>query len=375
MSQKLQLKSDLTLETAIQIARQSELVKSQVTDQSSYLPKDLDQVQTKNKSVNSRGRKAKGTKKDRSEKQGQKKCERCGLHHTKPEHCLARGKKCSKCQRVGHFAAVCWAVSELRRNADDATKGSRDDHWFLGALSSDSQQDNKSKVQLKISGKSVVFKIDTGADITAMSKTTFDSLPYQPKLHPSSIALFSPGGKLQCAGQLTREVTHCNKKYQVDIFVISGEHASNLMGRQAACEMGLAARLEEMDGELFGDIGLLKCEPVRIQLDRYAEPYGINTARRVPFPLMPQVEEELKQVEEAGVIERVTGPTEWSAPMVPVQKSNGKLRICVDLKKLNSAVTRARFVIPTLEDVAPKLAGTQYNFQAPERSQTSCVID
>ena len=75
---------------------------------------------------------------------------------------------------------------------------------------------------------------------------------------------------------------------------------------------------------------------------------------------MSQVEEELKGMEEAGVIERVTGPTEWCAPMVLVQKSNGKLRICVDMRKLNSAVTRARFVLPTLEDVAPKLAGAQY---------------
>ena len=56
VSQKLQL----TLETAIQIARQSELVKSQVTDQSSYVPKDLDEVHTKKKSVHSRGRKVKG---------------------------------------------------------------------------------------------------------------------------------------------------------------------------------------------------------------------------------------------------------------------------------------------------------------------------
>ena len=75
---------------------------------------------------------------------------------------------------------------------------------------------------------------------------------------------------------------------------------------------------------------------------------------------MPKVKEELKRMEEAGIIKRVTGPTEWCAPMVPVQESNRKLRICVDLRKLNSAVKCARFVLPTLEDIAPKLAGAWY---------------
>ena len=124
--------------------------------------------------------------------------------------------------------------------------------------------------------------------------------------------------------------------------------------------MSLVARLEEVDAELFGDISLFKCEPVWIELDENTQPYCVNTARRIAFPIMAKVEEELKRMEGAGVIERVTRPTEWCAPMVPVQKSNGKLRICVDLRKLNSAVQRARFVLPTLEDIAPKLTGTQY---------------
>ena len=72
---------------------------------------------------------------------------------------------------------------------------------------------------------------------------------------------------------------------------------------------------------------------------------------------MPKEREELEQMEETSIIERVTRPTEWRAPMVPVQKSNRKLRICVDLRKLNSAVKRAKFVLPTLEDIVPKLAG------------------
>ena len=54
-------------------------------------------------------------------------------------------------------------------------------HWFLGALSGDSHQNDKWKVQLKVSGKPVVLKIDTDTDITAISKSTFDSLPNQPK--------------------------------------------------------------------------------------------------------------------------------------------------------------------------------------------------
>ena len=83
-------------------------------------------------------------------------------------------------------------------------------------------------------------------------------------LHPSKIDLFIPGGRLQCAGQFKTAVTHCNKKYEVDIFVTSGDYASNLLGRQAACEMGLVARLEEVDAELSGDIDLFKCEPVKI---------------------------------------------------------------------------------------------------------------
>lgn len=58
-----------------------------------------------------------------------------------------------------------------------------------------------------------------------------------------------------------------------------------------------------------------------------------------------------------GIIREVTEPTEWCAPMVPVDKKNGKIRICVDLKQLNKAVKREKFMLPTLEDIAPKLSG------------------
>ena len=47
----------------------------------------------------------------------------------------------------------------------------------------------------RFSSRSVVFKIDTGVDMTAISKSTFHTLPNQYMLHPFKIDLFSLGSR------------------------------------------------------------------------------------------------------------------------------------------------------------------------------------
>lgn len=107
------------------------------------------------------------------------------------------------------------------------------------------------------------------------------------------------------------------------------------------------------------DIGCLKTDPVRIILRDDAQPFAINVARRVPFPLEKKVKEEIDRLVECGIIKSVTRPTPWCAPMVPVVKKSGKVRLCVDLKKLNVNIQRERFILPTLEDVTSKLLGAR----------------
>ena len=74
-----------------------------------------------------------------------------------------------------------------------------------------------------------------------------------------------------------------------------------------------------------------------------AEPYVLNAPWRIAIPLRPAVEKELKRMEDQGVIARIEEPTDWCAGMVIVPKANGKVRICVDLTKLNESVCRDIF--------------------------------
>ena len=122
--------------------------------------------------------------------------------------------------------------------------------------------------------------------------------------------------KAHVSGQLR------NCCFRVVVVKTNGE---NLLSRTVATKLGLIKRIDEISA--FSGLGTLKGEPVRITLKDGAQPYSIATPRRVPIPLLPRVEEELKRMELLGIIEKVTDPTEWCAPMVPVIKKNGKIRM------------------------------------------------
>ena len=67
---------------------------------------------------------------------------------------------------------------------------------------------------------------------------------------------------------------------------------------------------------------------------------------------------EINQMVELGVIEKVEEPTDWVSSIVYSRKSNGKLRICLDPKDLNTAIKRPHYPTPTLEEITHKLAGS-----------------
>ena len=66
----------------------------------------------------------------------------------------------------------------------------------------------------------------------------------------------------------------------------------------------------------------------------------LYTAWKIAHPLLPQIKSEIDSLVRQEIISPVTVPTRWCSGMVPVQKANGTVRICVDPTHLNKSVLR-----------------------------------
>lgn len=111
--------------------------------------------------------------------------------------------------------------------------------------------------------------------------------------------------------------------------------------------------------QLFCGLGKLE-GAYSIKLRPDATPYSLCTPRHVAIPLLPNVKAELERMQDLGVITPVEEATDWCAGMVVVPKANGKVRICVDLTKLNESVCREKHPIPSVDQTLGHLAGAKY---------------
>ena len=141
----------------------------------------------------------------------------------------------------------------------------------------------------------------------------------------------------------------------------------SLLGRPAIEQLNLVSRVAAVSElptleptvefpKLFTGLGKLEGE-YTIQLDPGAKPFALSTSRRVAVPLMGAVKQELERMEILGVISKIQEPTDWCSGMVVVPKSDGKVRICVDLTRLNQSVHCERHPLPAVDQVLAQLAG------------------
>ena len=80
-------------------------------------------------------------------------------------------------------------------------------------------------------------------------------------------------------------------------------------------------------------------------------------SRRLPLAKQALVNDLLENMKNKGVIEESGSP--WSSPVVFVGKKDGRLRFCVNYRRLIYVTKKDCFPLPRIDDTLDTLAGAQ----------------
>jgi Reverse transcriptase (RNA-dependent DNA polymerase) len=95
--------------------------------------------------------------------------------------------------------------------------------------------------------------------------------------------------------------------------------------------------------------------------------HKINTNGQYPpkqrfYPVSPailkEMDKEINRMVTLGVIEKSESPS--SNPLVVARKPNGKIRLCLDSRKLNEMTVKDAFPLPLINDILGRLTGTTF---------------
>ena len=337
-------------------------------------------------------------------------CKFCGRKHTfGRDSCPAWGKRCRKCNELNHFENVCtkrdMPLSEIKKadsistNPVTRVQESLSAALFLGSIgaaeSLDLERGNKVSNCWEIliptqTVKPLKFKIDTGAEVSVISEKHLKLFKRSTEeLKQSNKILVGPNQiKLQCYGYFYEKLC-IGKITNIAQFFVCQNVSTPLFGKPElekfelielkipqnhvyqscnSIEEGVAKfptgeEIKKDFPSVFNGLGLVKGEPVSIQVNEGTTPYHIGAPRRVAIPMLKPLKEELERMVKLEVIEPVDEPTEWCHPMVLVRKPNGNIRVCIDLTKLNNQTNREFYELPSVDETLAKL-GSQCKFMA-----------
>lgn len=233
LSERLQMDRELTLDKAKKLIRQAEAVHDQnealkgEAGESKSNPIHIDAVQKKPPPTSSRRSKI-GLHKQR------RKCTRCGRGPHSREECPARDAECHRCGRRGHYSAQCFSkttrsstLNEVH-TADTGSSTLNEAHTadtdvysgFLDTVTTANQSSWTATVM--IGSQEVQFKLDTGAEVTAISDDVHKMLKDATLSKPSKMLYGPDRTPLAVTGEFVQTLTYNQKTSQQQMFVVKG---------------------------------------------------------------------------------------------------------------------------------------------------------
>ncbi|KAK3728358.1 hypothetical protein QZH41_011397, partial [Actinostola sp. cb2023] len=342
-------------------------------------------------------------------------CGNCGYeypHQGGSENCPAAKTTCRYCQNKGHFERVCRkkkldnhngqgnnrnmtqtspraSTQPQRRNtgrrqgrsANSTTHHPQEEPYTdqnnpKPSTLSDSSDDESNyvyqaysensnklpKFNIKIAGSAVTVTADTGSTCDILDEETYQRINdnyfkakgMEVKLSNTKLVIrtYNSNKPLPLLGKFKAHVESKDKVITTTFYVTEG-NPGNLLSFNSC------VNLELIQDKIEDKIGQLKDYEVKLHIDPDVKPVA-QPHRRVPFHLRAKVEEEINQLLDADVIEKVEGPTPWVSPIVvtPKPKTPDKIRLCVDMRAANTAIERERHITPTVDDIIGQIHGS-----------------
>ena len=104
------------------------------------------------------------------------------------------------------------------------------------------------------------------------------------------------------------------------------------------------------------DIGSAKIKPHHIELHDYTPIW--QKARQFAKPIEDEIEDQCQELLMNDIIEHSN--SSWSSPCVPIRKSDGGLRLCIDYRKVNKVTKAEKFPMPNLNNCLYSAHNVQY---------------
>ena len=202
---------------------------------------------------------------------------------------------------------------------------------------------------------------------SVISDKTYQSLRSgrKPHLKPSSARLRTyTGEQIVVKGSICVHALYQTQQAVLDLLVVAGKGPS-LLGRDWLEHLKLdwhsikyttTASLQDKHPSVFGeDLGHIKEALATIHVDPVHTP-RFYRACPVPNSLPSKVEQEISRLEEQGVMDPVQF-SECAAPVVPVIKKDGTVRLCGDYKlTVNTVAKPDTYPLPRIEDIFASLS-------------------
>uniref|UniRef100_A0A5S6R6A2 RNA-directed DNA polymerase n=1 Tax=Trichuris muris TaxID=70415 RepID=A0A5S6R6A2_TRIMR len=333
-----------------------------------------------------------GTARPAETKQPRSPCWLCGAMHF-VRFCPYRNHTCSECGKRGHKEG--YYKCRVRYNATSSLQTGK---WKpkkkykangVHAVAGKHISCFQKYASILVNGQSVHFRIDTGSDLTLLSKTTWERLGCL-ALRPASVeARDVSNNPINFLGELSCTFSFNELSVQATCFIMQ-TNTSNLLGVELIEKLGMykypmdtehgvtnvplpsknvkghvevanqnlmIADVLKSHPQICSDrLGLCTQAKATLLLKPGARPV-FRPKRPVPYAALSDVERELDRLETNGVISKVNH-SYWAAPIVVVKKRNGSFRICADFSTgLNDALELHQYPLPLPEDVFTVLNG------------------